>query len=310
MISIFPLIGASETPTNLGLLFVTGGSTDNSELIDLTGQKRICSTIDPIPTRALGSFSLLNRDGEPMVCALGSAYICFSLFGSNRTWSEGIPLDFFPYYNRAVLVGDPALRNYWIMGGGYRASPRTSYYYNGVDQFTESQREVATDVFGDCLLRLAEDEQLLVNDETWMIKDGTWTKQAANFQWEAENSQQRTFQFGICGLVYDKDGNPEKAVVGAGTYGDIFTQIFDIATRSWRRGPNLPGSRYETVNVAAGRSFLVVGGNTKVDGTETRVATVIEFNPDSEEWVIRPERLSTGRSNMYAIMVDENVIAC
>ena len=189
-------------------------------------------------------------------------------------------------------------------------SPRASNFYDGVHQFTVSQREVAADVFGDCLLPLGQNEQLLVNNETWIISDGTWTKLSNNFHWESTDSR-RTFQFGICGLVYDTDGTPLKAVVGGGQYGESFSQIFDIATRSWRTGPKLPGALFQNVNVQAGRSFLVVGGLTRIDGgSYPRLDTIIEFNPDSEQWELRPERLSTVRHDMYATMVNEDIIPC
>lgn len=294
---------------------MTGGGTAEfgTKLIDLTGGNRTCSPIDPVPSNPLAAPTLMNQDGEPVVCAYRVS-LCYRLLPAQRTWSEVTAIDFRSTYNGAALVGDPALRNYWIVGGGaFWENHTASNFYNGDNQITQSQRVVADDVYGDCFLALSESEQLLVNENTWIISNGTWTKLTANFQWDSTiPTARRSFQAGICGLVHDQDGNPKLAVVGGGFAGSIYTQIFDIATRSWRKGPELPGIITQSTSVQAGRSFLVVGGLTKIGDNWwfTQIDTILEFSPDREEWILRPEKLPLVNYDAYATMVNKDVIGC
>ena len=80
------------------------------------------------------------------------------------------------------------------------------------------------------------------------------------------------------------------------------SEILDLYTMSWRDGP-IPGSWYLDGTAAQfGDTFVVVGGSTS-DG-------IYEFDAENEEWIERPEKLSTERRDVTAVFVQDNVVNC
>ena len=51
-----------------------------------------------------------------------------------------------------------------------------------------------------------------------------------------------------------------------------------------------------------------VGGYDWED--EEKLDTILEFNAEREIWMERKERLSFARSDVAAVLVDENVVTC
>lgn len=78
------------------------------------------------------------------------------------------------------------------------------------------------------------------------------------------------------------------------------TQILDLDTLVWRDGEDL--SVDYPSHVQFGNTFLVVGG--------TDSDAIYEFEPDSETWITRTERLSSEKKGFTTMMVSENVVEC
>ena len=61
-------------------------------------------------------------------------------------------------------------------------------------------------------------------------------------------------------------------------------------------------------SVPLGDSFVIVGGYDETDFEE--LDTIIAYDADAAEWVVRPERLATPRSRMAAFTVPDNYFQC
>ena len=85
-------------------------------------------------------------------------------------------------------------------------------------------------------------------------------------------------------------------------------QILDLSTGLWRISEQtLPEPLYEGAVVEWEDAFIIVGGYSFVSGYQTRL---IQFDPDSEGWNLRPEILETGRSTHMAVLVDSSKVVC
>ena len=102
-----------------------------------------------------------------------------------------------------------------------------------------------------------------------------------------------------CGAYTDVNGRRQVVVAG----GVIETttdrsKILDVGSRTWREGPPLPIDYIYYGRVLQQEdNFLIVGGVLLDDG-------ILEFNPLSESWVLRQERLSVGRDQHFMVSVD------
>ena len=56
-----------------------------------------------------------------------------------------------------------------------------------------------------------------------------------------------------------------------------------------------------------GDTFLVIGG---YNDDHEYLTTLLELDPDSMEWLVRPERLAEGREGAVGIMVDAEYLGC
>ena len=87
-------------------------------------------------------------------------------------------------------------------------------------------------------------------------------------------------------------------------------QIYDLDTGLWRMGETaLPTRLCLGIVVPYEDSFLIVGGDQQL-GTERYTDEILQFIPDTESWLLRDERLSIGRYEHYAALVDGSDFNC
>ena len=58
--------------------------------------------------------------------------------------------------------------------------------------------------------------------------------------------------------------------------------------------------------VPFGDTFLIVGG----DNYDTASDQILQFDPDTESWIVREERLEQGRSAHFAMWVNKADYEC
>ena len=85
------------------------------------------------------------------------------------------------------------------------------------------------------------------------------------------------------------------------------SEILDLNTNQWRRGPDLPiQTRLQwPSSVQFLDSFLVVGG-ADLEYQDT----IIKFDPINYEWMILPQKLQNPRALFTAFLVPDGYIEC
>ncbi len=85
------------------------------------------------------------------------------------------------------------------------------------------------------------------------------------------------------------------------------SEIYNTGTGVWREGPPLPDAFDDMASVQYEDTFLVIGG---FDGSSTRLDTIYQYDPNSESWVLRPERLASPRGAMGAVLTGPPLANC
>ena len=76
----------------------------------------------------------------------------------------------------------------------------------------------------------------------------------------------------------------------------------DLDTLTWRDGP-APGDWYNNLSSAQfGDTFVIVGGSYS--------DAIYEFDPENEQWIERPQRLSSQRRDTSNVFVKDSIVNC
>ena len=91
-------------------------------------------------------------------------------------------------------------------------------------------------------------------------------------------------------------------VLAGGNSAGNQVQMLDVTTMTWQRGPNLPTNIEHATAVPFGRSFLVTGG--------WLTSSILQFDPDQLDWIIRNETLPETRGFHYAALFENGELSC
>ena len=109
----------------------------------------------------------------------------------------------------------------------------------------------------------------------------------------------------VCG--YAESASGERIVVVAGGYDDR-VMLYDLDTGIWTTADApLPYDVSSAMSVPLGNTFVIVGGELDENYYSNRI---MQFDPETKDWIIRPERLQTGRSLAYAALVTNDKVNC
>ena len=112
-----------------------------------------------------------------------------------------------------------------------------------------------------------------------------------------------------CGAITTASGERKVVVAGGHDTGERVqqeVQVLDLASGTWSLGPFLPYSIWLGAVLPTERSFLILGGAQIPAGSATD-DKILELDPDTLEWIERPERLSMERSAFYSINVEKSL---
>ncbi len=109
-----------------------------------------------------------------------------------------------------------------------------------------------------------------------------------------------------CGVVRNADGEAKSVVVPGGSTsesaGQDVVEILDVGTMTWRFGKHrLPHGLFASTAVPYGNSFLLVGGLERHGGPA--VDAVYKFDPETENWILMPQRLNRPKHAVGAVLV-------
>ena len=82
-----------------------------------------------------------------------------------------------------------------------------------------------------------------------------------------------------------------------------------VETGQWRFSTSLPSDLRLGQVIPFGNTFLIFGGRQGSDSTYS-TDEILEFQPDTETWIVREERMSTPRSGFYAVYVNKSGYDC
>ena len=84
------------------------------------------------------------------------------------------------------------------------------------------------------------------------------------------------------------------------------TFVLDLDTMLWKQVGDLPAKKAMAKSVPFGKTFLMLGGlfngRTKTD--------ILEFDPITEAWITRQEKLQYSRMYFTAFFVPEMTVEC
>ena len=87
--------------------------------------------------------------------------------------------------------------------------------------------------------------------------------------------------------------------VVAGGEEDFTSEILDLDTLTWRDGPRFPRIVDGSYGAQFGDTFVVVYSSV-----------ILEFDPENEAWITRPETLDPPRYDMTAVFVKDKIVNC
>jgi hypothetical protein len=260
------------------------GLSNNFETIDLESSLSNCKTIQNLPASIEGAVAGLTSSDKPITCG-GIGFTsakkrhrsedCFVLLGESLQWKP-FPALTKPKYGAAV-VSSPIPKysqRLFLTGGGEIDSPVQTVELMTEDGWQSILPKLPVDVRMHCMA--------LVNSTTAIVVGGNQDHQDDSPRTFLFNSKQdhwvggpplnygrRTYS---CGRIKnDLDSYAFSVIVAGGYNGSAMssTEILDVGSNQWRRGPDLPVAifRAAVVEDSAGGVILVGGakGNSDED---------------------------------------------
>ena len=289
-------------------MFITGGEFNSvltsSELVDLSGNGITCSPPADLPYGDDGMSSLKTLSGNPLVC--GGRYDdtdCLEFSPAGNEWLEGPQLLFERQFSPAIELTNGS---YWVLSAS-TASPSgfNNSEISTADGFVLGP-DVPTNTYSrfPCAVKISEDEVFFANDVSYIFDKRTGLFEETEYQLEFEVDEAQ------CGLATKSDGSRMVVISGGfitGYYDSV--QIYDLETGLWRFSTSLPSDLRLGQVIPFGNTFLIFGGRQGSDSTYS-TDEILEFQPDTETWIVREERMSTPRSGFYAVYVNKSGYDC
>ena len=141
-----------------------------------------------------------------------------------------------------------------------------------------------------------------------------------------------------CGLATKSDGTVEAVVLGGHNINTM--EILNLESLTWRwheanifqmipinvfeifkqkispllhsryATSQLPTDLKNTAPVPFGDSFLIAGGQCNQCSPVSYSKDILKYEPDTETWTMRPEKMATGRSWFGAVLVGHDIVVC
>ena len=292
------------------ILFVTGGRNSQtyatSELIDLNGRNITCSPPADLPAPNQGMSSLKTDDGNPLACGgFDNDMGCWEYIRREDRWQQGPNLMYERTFSPAVKVANDMF--YILSASDYSSNGifNSEVYSN---DFFSLGPPVPADVDNrhPCAAAISETLIFFANDAAYILDTVT------NRIEETPTPMLFQTYMSHCGVATKSDGSKMVVVAGSFNIGDRrSTQILDLETGVWRMPNTFPFDvRLGTV-VPYGNTFLILGGRSGgATSPDYATTSIIEFEPDSETWVVRQEHMTEQRSGHYAAFVDREHFDC
>ena len=287
---------------------VIGGEPESAyndvELIDISGKDRNCKQPQTkYPGAKMGSTGAFLND-EAHVCGGGEFLTaatsdCYRYNSNDASWSKTASLNNRRAYAASILLD---YNNWWITGGeNANGDP-----YSSTEILDRNSRITS---FIDLPGNRSFHNLITVGPNRVMLLGGHFKTKETYFydgnsgKWTAGPPMSTGMGFGQAGLVIFNNGT--KAIVAAGGWKGRSTEILNIDTNKWRKGPDLPFEIWNGASVQLQNTFAIVGG---YDGRSSQrvLDTIITFDTQNENWILSNQRLRTGRAEHTAFLVNDS----
>eukprot|EP00095_Tigriopus_kingsejongensis_P007241 maker-scaffold435_size171904-snap-gene-0.24 protein:Tk07241 transcript:maker-scaffold435_size171904-snap-gene-0.24-mRNA-1 annotation:"hypothetical protein" len=289
---------------SLGAILLVGtGSSSDFEVINLARPTDTCALPTDYPHQVSWATSG-TLSGRPMLCggfnAPGNVGLPCHIYGVGaNVWFEA------GWVNRIWMSGVNLTPETYFMGGGSMSIiyPET-FLVEAQGVFKGPDMPEAR--IGHCFIRINEHLVMLLggNDGSMPVT----TVHIYDFTsdvWTAQASLEQSRSWAFCGPVSDPDtGEVQEIIVAGGSYRKEAlnsSEVFHLASGTWRQGPALSHSLHSGASVPFEDSFLLVGGT---DGYNP-VDSIQTYDREEGEFVPLAATLSRPRQDHVAVLVDK-----
>ncbi len=140
--------------------------------------------------------------------------------------------------------------------------------------------------------------------------DKCWIYDLNSRQWNPLPDLPIAKRLPAAGYAESSDGTRKFIVVTGGDNDDRSTWMFDLYGEFWKPGIEFP-NLYARISASVpfkGTTFLVVGGGGNSGGGYSD--QIVEFEPDTETWIQRPETLKDEKYQVAAFMIPDDYAEC
>ena len=295
-------------------MVVSGNTQFDSEMIDLSST----TAISGCPTAASHNGGAgQTRDGvgffvDDKVIYCGGydgnnnnviSKACHIYHFGNDSWTLGPTMNDKRRYPALAKMNDT---HFWICGGRNSfgdAGHKTTEVYNTVTNSLSYYEDLPKKTSYQYLVKIDDTRYFTGGFGKSPDENKAWIFDSSDRSWTPrQDSTNKHNEGAACGVVTLSDGTKE--IVVAGGKNQATTEIYSIATNTWRPSDNLPTSTERMSSVPYKTSFVAIGG--RVGGS--RIDSVLYFDPVLHTWETLPVTLQSAR--MLAVAVLTTIPAC
>ena len=280
---------------------VVGGQPEvawsDVELIDLSGQGRVCAKPQDFPGAHWGSMgTYLDNIDVAIVCGgakhgdFPATNECYSYIPVTREWAEAPSMG-----HSRMGAATTVYSGYWSVTGGQGSSgtseffnPTSCKFHHGVNLPRQRAMHNVLSLPIGMVMILGNNEE---TKKGYLYPSNGWHEYTDLL--EARKNMQ-------AGLIKMQDSS--YAVIAAGGENMSSTEVSQLGKWSWSEGPELPHvvSHGASVQWQDSNSFIIVGGRD-----DSVLDTLLKFNVEDLRWDLMTEKLSTAREQFTAFLVPE-----
>ena len=301
------------------ILVVTGGRTNESEIIDLEASASTCNVLEQFPYDVGGASGILGPDQQPLICGgydgVGRKE-CTSLIDGH--WQTTSFMNESHTYGALSSYIHPSNGYSLIMAAGANAGQVTSRYEIWKNNSWHLKRGMPTSVSSHCMLQIDSKTVMLLGGGIkipfeYEAFPETYIFNGETERWRQGPKMQEGRSGPACGRIKTSKNQPYFSMIAVGgTDGYNFqntVEILDDIDGFWRYGPPLPVALHlaKLVEDPAG-GVIITGGESKV--TAAPFYRLSHAGPDAV-WVEMPQKLQDShRAGHVAILVPDEITNC
>ena len=273
-----------------------GTAYNDVELLDLTEKNRTCRKPSNFPLTRYGAVGAYVENAAAVACGGFPITSGCSKFNPELgTWDPATSMIVERWFASSAFINGE-----WWISGGYDLLTSTEVLDSDSDTFVS---------YKDLPEGREQHNLVNINSSVVMMLGGADSYHADTYifnaavdggTWIVGESLLVGRMKCQAGLVTLKNGT--RAVVVAGGVDERTTEFFNLDTKIWSFGPDLPYDINQGASVQVDDTFLIAGGKTGSNYLEN----LIKFDTESESWIEMSQKLPIGRIRAAAFLVPDD----